>query len=448
MRKLANHKLLTNAAFLYLSADLIAKVIQFLILPFSSRVLNLDDYAEFTLILTLLTALVPLIGLSSESAYSMYFNRKKGYARTQLFFTCGFVSFCGFCFFILLTAVISSVDDSFPFQVLSLRGDVSKIILVSFLEYFIVLFLLESRLLFKPNRYFIDFILILIIKTIVSLSALYYSRSTSLYLNTLICVNSLFVLFFLYRRLDFKRDGSNKYHHLINVETLKQVLKLSLIIFPVTVFAVLNGIIDKVYVSSILSKSELASYTSMFLFASAINVFTLALNKAYVPILLKDYSSNSYEALANTENLVIRNLTIVFIVALLSVAIAPFLFNLFFHENIEFNHLVYTILVLSSAFNIIYIQYTNVLSLNISTARYKAFGFGIALLINLPLSYYCTLAYGLEGAAISTLISVSFAALTLGLFVMIKIKKNYLLFESISFSVLSACFCSIIYLWF
>ena len=423
--------LLLKPVVIYLLADILVKSLQFLLMPSASHLLDIQEYGKLTLFLALLTALVPMVSLSSESAYSIFYNHKLGENKERLFINSIHVAATGYVIFTLLTLLLSLIDDHLIFNFVSLKHQMTKMFLIVFFEYFVNLYLLSSRLSFNKNRYFVWFIFYFSMKFFVGLGSIYLFRSSDAYLNAILCLNLFFVLLVVSRQ--FSLSDFFKELFVFEKSIYIRIIRYSAIILPVSIFSVVNSMVDKAYITSLLPVEDLANYTSIFLLAGSIQIVILAMNKAYMPKLLKLYSEHGYLALDKMKNSTRNLMAVNFSIFIVCIIVLPFLFKLIYSDKIQFSYDVFVVLSLSFLFNTIYILYTNVLSLEESTAKYKMFGFIFAILINIPLSYMLTLNYGILGAAASTMLSCIFAAFTLFLLVNFKVKKIYLLKESCIF---------------
>lgn len=417
-------KLLTPL-ILYLLVDLIAKGLQFFLLPSASYILTIESYGKLTLILALLTALAPIVSLSSEAAYSVFFNQVKENEKVKLFVACLLVSLSGFALFSSLVLILSLFNDQLIFKIISLRQDVLLICIVVFFEFIITVSLLTNRLTFQKFKYFIAYLSYVGTKFLVGISSIYIFESPNDYLVSILINNIVFAGIFVSFTFGLKNIATQL--KLFPRDYYKTVFNYSIIILPVTLFSVVNSLVDKAFISNFLSISDLANYTSVFLLAGALQIIIMALNKSYMPKLLKLYSLEGYRALNSVRKDTIRFLLIVSLCFVASIFLSPILFALLFDDGIKFYPQVFIVLSLAFSFNSIYILYTNVLSLEAKTAKFKMFGFLIALCINIPLSYGLTLNFGLFGAAISTLLSTLIAASVLSLFVSKVILRFYLL---------------------
>lgn len=423
-------KLLTPLV-LYLMVDLIAKGLQFVFLPSASHILDIEAYGKLTLILALLTALAPIVSLSSEAAYSVFFNQVKEDERVKLFTACLLVSLSGLALFSSIVLILSLINDQLFFKIISLQQDVSLICVAVFFEFIITVSLLTNRLIFKKFKYFILYLLYVVTKFIVGISSIYIFESPSGFLMAILANNAIFAGVFIGHTFGLKNIVREL--KIFPIDYYKRVFKYAIIILPVTLFAVINSLVDKAFISNLLSISDLANYTSVFLLAGALQIIIMALNKSYMPTLLKLYASEGYNALKLVSEETSRFLLIVFLCFIGSILLSPLLFKLLFDDGIKFNPQVFIVLSLAFSFNSIYILYTNVLSLEEKTAKFKMFGFLIALCINIPLSYGLTLNFGLLGAAIATLSSTLVAATVLSIFVSKVVSRFYLIKTYLAF---------------
>ena len=427
--------LLFKPVVIYLLTDILVKSMQFLLMPSASHLLSVNEYGRLTLFLSLLTALVPVVSLSSESAYSIFYNQDAGKDKKKLFIASIHVAATGYVLFTLITFTLSIFNDNIIFSIVSLKSQITKMLLIVFFEYFVNLYLLSSRLSFDKFKYLFWFVSYFLLKFLVGLGAIYLFESSDAYLNSLLILNSLFAVVILSKFSTL----TSFYTDILKVEKdlYVRILKYSMVILPVTLFAVINSMVDKAYITSLLSIEDLANYTSIFLLAGSIQIVILAMNKAYMPELLNIYSKYGYDALVIIKRNTIKLMVANYFIFVSCIIILPMVFNIIFSERIKFSYDVFLVLSLSFLFNTLYILFTNVLSLEERTARYKMFGFLIATLINIFLSYFFTLKFGILGAAFSTLLSCIFASFILFLLVNFKVKRNYLLKESIAFIFIS-----------
>lgn len=437
--------LLFKPVVVYLLADILVKSMQFFLMPSASHLLSITEYGKLTFFLALLTAFVPMVSLSSESAYSIFYNQGLGKDKQRLFINCIHVAATGYLIFTSITILLSLIDDYLIFSIVSLKYQMTKMLMIVFFEYVIILKLLSSRLSFNKSSYFFWFVFYFLIKFLVGLGAIFYFKSSDSYLNVILILNFCFSFLVIYNTFDILVFFKSLI--ILDKFSYRRILKYSIIILPVSVFSVVNSMVDKAYIVSLLSVEDLANYTSIFLLAGAIQVVILAMNKAYMPKLLNLYSKFGYSSLdvikKDTRNLMFVNYS----VFLISILILPLFFKLIYSSKIIFNYNVFVVLSLSFLFNTLYILFTNVLSLEERTAKYKMLGFLFATLVNISLGYFFTLRFGILGAALSTMLSCILAGLILFILVDRKVKSFYLFKESIIF-IFSAFLTAIIVLYF
>ncbi|WP_202983551.1 polysaccharide biosynthesis C-terminal domain-containing protein [Ferrimonas lipolytica] len=404
---------------------------QFLLMPAASHFLSIPEYAQLTIFLALLTALVPMVSLSSESAYAIFYNQELGLNKKRLFIDSVHVATTGLIIFSFVNILLSLIDDNLLFSVVSLKYQMTKMLLIVFFEYFMNLYLLSNRLNFDKVGYFCWFILFFAVKFFVGLGAIYLFESSDAYLNSILLLNFTFFIIIVSRV--FGLVGFFGEVFLFNRDSYVRLIKYSTIILPVSIFSVINSMIDKIYITSLLPLKELANYTSVFLLAGAIQVVILAMNKSYMPSLLKLYSLHGYLSLDKIKNRTKSLMLVSYLFFIFCIIILPFVFKYIYSDKIEFSYNVFVVLSLSFLFNTLYILYTNVLSLEEQTAKYKMFGFISATILNVPLSYILTLKFGILGAALSTMLSCIFAASILYSLVNRRVKRHYLLKDSLIF---------------
>lgn len=189
--------LLLKPVVIYLLADVLVKSMQFFLMPTASHLLSIDEYGKLTLFLALLTALVPVVSLSSESAFSIFYNQELGKDKKRLFINSIMVAATGYVVFTAFTLVLSYFDDNLLFSIISLKYQMTKMLLIAFLEYFFNIFLLSSRLDFKKTDYFFWFVFYFLLKFLFGLGSIYIFESSDSYLNSILFLNTVFALFVL-----------------------------------------------------------------------------------------------------------------------------------------------------------------------------------------------------------------------------------------------------------
>nr|WP_102286397.1 polysaccharide biosynthesis C-terminal domain-containing protein [Vibrio cyclitrophicus]PMF25676.1 hypothetical protein BCV17_02735 [Vibrio cyclitrophicus] len=423
--------LLYKPVVVYLLADILVKSMQFLLMPSASHLLSIQEYGQLTLFLALLTALVPMVSLSSESAYSIFYNQKLGNDKKRLFINSIHVAATGYLFFTVITLILSLIDDNLLFNIVSLKYQMTKMFLIVFFEYFVNLYLLSNRLSFEKSNYFLWFVFYFSMKFLVGVSVVYLFKSSDAYLNGILLLNFIFAFIIITRV--FGIFVFFKEVFIFDNFSYSRIIKYSIVILPVSIFSVVNSMVDKAYITSLLSIEKLASYTSIFILAGAMQIVVLAMNKAYMPELLKLYSEFRYLSLDKMGRSTRRLMVVNYVTFFSCIIVLPLIFKLIYNDNIIFSYDVFVVLSLSFLFNTLYILYTNVLSLEESTAKYKMFGFLCATIFNIPIGYILTFNFGILGSAISTMLSCVFAAFILFVFVNRKVKRNYLLKESFVF---------------
>ncbi|ALQ53802.1 Putative lipopolysaccharide biosynthesis protein [Pseudoalteromonas issachenkonii] len=418
-------------SFLYLFTDVFVKGLQFFLMPIASHILDVETYGSFVLCLVLLTSLVPLISLSSESSYSIFYNQSHDDDKNRLFVNSIHVAFTGYLLFTLVTLILSIINDNLLFEMISLKSHITKMCAIVFFEYFINITLLSYRLSFKKIAYVKVYLGYFFIKFISAIISIYLFKSINHYLNTILALN-----FIISVAIVSKQFGLVVFFKELKIFDTAKYLKITkycIVILPVSVFAIINAMVDKIYITSLLSMQDLANYSSIFLIAGSIQIIILAMNKSYMPKLLYHYAAEGYSAIHRMKEETVKLMLINFTVFIICILLLPIMFRLVFDSNIEFNYAVFIVLSLSFLSNTLYILFTNILSLEEKTGKYKMFGFVSALIINIPLGYLLTLEYGVLGSAFSTMLSGLSAAIILFAFVSCKVLKAYLLRESCYF---------------
>jgi O-antigen/teichoic acid export membrane protein len=241
--------------------------------------------------------------------------------------------------------------------------------------------------------------------TLMSIMIIFYNMKHDGYLIGILLSNIIFIpiIFIL-----LKDDIIYK----INIKYIKESLNYSLPIIPVEIMSSINGLIDRYYIFLFIGLNGVGVYYIGVQIAGIINLIALAINSAYTPIFFQKYENNIND---NYDSIYYLSDFIVFIVgaiASISIVLSPLVLKLFdktYQESI--NIILY--LGFTGAITSIYFINTNVLSLNPKLIKLNTIGIIGGTVINIVLSYFLTKYYGMEGAAISTLIGFTVTTIIL-----------------------------------
>lgn len=387
-------------------------VITFLLLPLYTTILSTEEYGIVELLNTLMSLLLPIIGLQLEQGAfrELLENRKNNQAKRKIIST---------GFFATLIQCISSIP---IFIIISplIHNDYLFFLLINVFAYIIVNFLQQvARGLDKINEYtigsFINAITTIIFNVI--LLIVFKLDVYGMLLGTF-CGFIVTLIYYFYS-LHFFSYARLK---LLQKSTLKTLLRYSLPLIPNTIAWWIFSASDRVIVSTILGLDANGILAAAIKFSSIIttiyNIFHISWTESISLTIREKDARNYFNQVFNTI------LKIFTALGFNVIALTPFVFPILINSN--FNEACYLIpiSVIASIFNIIsglisaiYIAERNTRSI----ARTSIFSATINIVVHLLLIHWI----GLYAAAASTLITY----ITLSAYRIIDARKKYFKIE-------------------
>lgn len=257
-------------SLVFLSCEILSKAMPFLLLPYLTRVLSVDDFGRLGLFTSLQALMIIFINISFDGAVARYYYRygKRNFSN---------LIFHSFLFSALLAFFM------FAIVCLFFNGD-------SLLLYAVVIAYLQTlfnvictskqcqKKVFQYALYQLGFSFLSVILTVILFNLAgfdVFTRIEAIGVAFIVCA----LVFFLF-----------------NIGSIKNILSLKLLkanLFYMLSFGgpliihqgslYLKGQFDRILISHSFSLSQLATYTAAFQVASIANVFIMALNKALVP---------------------------------------------------------------------------------------------------------------------------------------------------------------------
>lgn len=305
-------------SLIYTVSEFINKAIPFIFIPILTRFFNPSDYGILAIFTILLSITMPFIGLNSHAAIlKKYFDSEQKIDLPLLLFNSfalsvitAFVLYFG----LLLFAYYYHGD-----LIISSKW-ISIIILISFLEFLVLLFLTVLQ----ANRNAIQFgllqisrTLFLFLGTIFFVVLLKYNWEGRVF-GQLISSGFFFVLtmiYFIRKKLLFLK---------LNLKVLLFFFAFGLPLIPhelskfVTIFA------DRYFTAKILSVDETGIYTLAFQIGSLVGFISDGINKAWLPWFYKSIKKPSQ------VDLIVKRIYLNFVFIILAMLILNFFVYLFF----------------------------------------------------------------------------------------------------------------------
>ena len=419
----------------YTAIEALQRGALFLMLPIFTQYMTPEEYGIVSTALILISFLSILFSFAIHASISRYYHKYEKTDELKEFLGTNFI-------FLTLVSLVMSISMIFlskpmfnsffseiafyPYIVYILIIVATQVIIIS---YFSLLKAMQKLKLYSIvfNSYFI-FQLILMSVLIIN-----YDLKQDGYLLGIVISNTIFIpIIFILLRKEIEYKISMKY--------IKESLTYSLPIIPVELIGNINRLIDRYYILIFIGLNGVGIYYIGVQIAGLINLIALAINSAYTPIFFKKYENNiddNYDDIYKLSDIIVFTIGVV---ASILIILFPLFLNLF-SKDYQSSGDIILYLGFTGAITSIYFINTNVLSLDPKLVKLKTIGIIFGTIINVLLGYILTRDYGIEGAAISTLIGFTITTLIL-IFIVnkntsFKFKNfDYIVYLSILFLVL------------
>lgn len=401
-------KQLIKFAFSYTAIEGLQRGILFLLLPVFTNYMTPDEFGIVSTALIIISFLTILFSLAIHSSITRYyFQYRKNTKKLKEFLGTNFILLILFSFSIAILLVFLGEPIFYllfeeikfdPYILYTLCIVASQVVI---LAYFSLLKAMQKLKLYAIvfNTYFIVQITLMII-----LITKYHLKQDGYLLGILITnITFIPIIFFLLRK---------QITFTLKIEYIKESLNYSLPIIPVDLIGNVNRLVDRYYILLFIGLSGVGIYYIGLQIAGMIYLIALAINSAYTPMFFKKYEdsiNDDYQDIYKLADLIVFAMGAI---ATIFIVLSPLLLNLF-DKAYEDASDVILYLGFTGALTSVYFLNTNVLSLKPKLVKLKTVGIIFGAMINVVLGYFLTKHYGIEGAAISTLIGFTITTLIL-----------------------------------
>lgn len=190
----------------------------------------------------------------------------------------------------------------------------------------------------------------------------------------------------------------------LNREYVKHALRFSIPLIPHAIGGLIIGLSDRLIIKNVLGVGQTGIYTVAFQLSSVLSILMTAFNNAYIPWLFKHLKVNDPE-----QKRRITGLTYICFTGITALVVVGIGVNLFITKYIVGPSFIeskkYVVfLLIAFGFNGMYLMVTNYLFFAEKTNLLARNTFLVSL-FNIPMCYYLTKSYGLNGASIATIIA-------------------------------------------
>jgi O-antigen/teichoic acid export membrane protein len=412
--------------------------ILFLLLPIFTHYMSPEEYGVVSTSLILISFLSILFSFAIHAAISRYyFKYEKKSEELKLFLGSNFLFLLLFSLSVSIFLIFFSenifsyffAEMKFnPYIIYTLIIVATQVVIVA---YFSLLKAMQKLKLYSIvfNGYFLFQLMLM------SILIIGYGLKEEGYLLGVLISNILFIpiIFILL---------NNYIVYKIDMKYIKEALAYSIPIVPVEIIGNVNRLVDRYYILLFIGLGGVGIYYIGVQIAGLINLVALAINSAYTPMFFKKYECTDNEDYDDIYALTDIIVFVIGAIASLIIVLSPLLLMLFSKEYAQSIDVV-LYLGFTGAITSVYFVNTNVLSLEPKLIKLKTVGIMFGAAVNVILGYFFTRYYGIEGAALSTLIGFFITTIIL----IVIVRKNsefrfnnfkYLLYLGILFIVLFA----------
>lgn len=416
----------------YVAIEALQKGVMFFLMSLFTHHMTTEEYGIISSALMIIQVLAIFFSLSTTASISRYyfkFYEDKHNLRDFLGTSFLFILLIGLfflCFFLIFGKMIFQwMFPEIPYYPIMLW-----VFLLCVLQPFNMAYLslLKSQL--KLRKYSILYSIYYILQfALMIVTILIKDMKHEGYILSLLLSNVIFMVItsiFLIKEINFR----------IRKDYLKLSLQYSLSFIPAEIFAVVNALIDRFFILSLLTLSALGIYHIAIQIGAIIVLITRALNYAYLPHFMKIYESSKKDFSQIYKFADLFVLITVLLTGYLSIA-SPFFIEYFLDKSyLDAKNVVVYINYLYALNSIFFIN-VNVLSLSPKLVRSKTIVLVIGGIVNLGLNYVLIKHFDLIGAAFATLVGFIITNILLSYWVKLKTTFTFKSFKNLGFIILS-----------
>lgn len=392
MQDTIKFKKLLKHARNYFSASVLNILLGFVSIPVLTHLVDPSSYGAYFLFLSYAAIFGVLFTLNSNASISRYWYEESADIRT----------------FVGTSIVLSSISILLFYTFLYLfLDDINKYLDITNLFFILLLpvtfISLIQSVFFQINVVLKKSILVSIMKVIQKYSIFII---TVAFLLTTSC-DKLDIMLFSYVGVSLFVTLAMLYYireHIkiaFDMQSIKYILNYSIALIPYTLGGIFLAQIDRVMLSTFLGMDSVGIYSFAYALANFLLVVTTALLTAWTPEYFEDIKENNNKKIKSD---ITRILTIIMAIAIMMVFImepvGKLLGNPSYHSGLS--NITYFILGLT--FFVVFSLYARNIGYEKRTGWLSTIAVCSAL-VNISLNYYLIPLYGMQGAAIATLLS-------------------------------------------
>lgn len=377
----------------FILAEFLNKGLIFLSLPFITRLVTPEQYGTISIFITAVSILSVFFCLNVSTSVGRRFleckDEKDIYLGSVLIFS---VIFNAILFFVFLI---------FRYEVASILNIEIKITFYLLLSSFFLSYYQIFLAYLHATRNSLNYATISVLRNVAFLSLALVWMSSIENDRHYVYIYSFCIVSFLCFAISVCGLSRKSKFSQFSLGCVKESIAYSLPLLPHVIAGFFLAQFDRVMINSFDGAVATGLYSFAYNVAMVMNVFILALNKAWVPYLFRYIEQNKIELISNYTNLITK---IVCCVCALFMVFSGELVVLFADEQYTEAVRLIPIIVIGFLFVYIYTVYVNFSFYHKKTAIISVFTM-LAALVNVVLNYFTIPRFGYEAAAYTTVLS-------------------------------------------
>lgn len=402
-------KTLTKDSIIYGLSQFIGRGIDFLMLPFLTRIFTPEDFGFLELLLSTIIFLNIIILMGTNTAFFFYYHKKpidsNPMLQRRLFQ--GMILWNivgGVLIFILLIGILHSTRSIYLHEIkgLALFSIIGYAMLRMLDERFLELF----RILGKPFYFFLTRVSLSVL-TAIAILALYNSDTQNVenyfqYLFIALLVIFTFDLFLAGNNVDFTSKGFRE-----SIKHWPLLLKFGVIVFPGAIAMIIHNLSDRWMLEHYNFRFELGLYAIAAKFGAIMNLVVSIFTLSFQPISMKIIHDDDRHKISYTLDLLLRYYLLLFGIGSLTLTLlSPFLLNFIAPQIYSPSITAIPLLTFAAVmFGVTY--FTSLGTWKKNKAIRFTFVLILSALINILLNIFIIPLHGMKGAAVSTAFSMT-----------------------------------------
>jgi len=382
---------------IYFLGTILEKGLAFLLIPLYTHYLSTKDYGILTIIQSLIAINTIIFSLSLNGAASRFhFDGNKLYRQFHygnIFLSVTIFSVIGSLLLFLVKDKLFLLIGNVP-----IYPYIYFVIVISYTTVIFSLYQLMLQMEHKAIRFVTNNIIKFLLTTLLTV---YFILILNKKADGVLLASAIVYIFFtiyIFIQIRKQRIKLN-----LNKKLLKKNLSYSIYLVPHNLASILNTFLDRFFITNMINISNAGVYALAGQISGVLGIFSIAINRAATPSILKAYKDRNYQYLIN-----LANISIIFI-ALMTLFVSLFSYEIINLISPQSYHKASNIIPILGFYYVVQMYYfmtVGVLFYKKEATKYVAVATLLSLSLNFIFNYFFIKWWGIQGAAVATLLSI------------------------------------------